>query len=259
MAEQYFNEDDFASLSTPTAALVQDKVHALHSALRRRLRELNWDLHPNWAQPNGVAYRSAARIGDTGALQGTLALDYLRSHDQASLVERLMGRERPNPTTTDIRRHPVVEVRLSGGQVVVELLVSPAAWWDQRNIVGKLSIPRHFDTLRSTIQRMPGDFRFGFWNGLHLSDVHLTAHQLIRGTILTEWLSTFCDGSDWLRVGVWYAPDNPALNTEQIVPELTHRIGALYRLYTFVAWTSNNNYHSFYPGSADNGKAETRM
>jgi hypothetical protein len=79
--------------------------------------------------------------------------------------------------------------------------------------------------------------------------MHLTAHQLSRGTILKEWLGTFGDGSDWLRVGVWFSPGDPILQTDQITAELISRIGALYRIYEFAIWTSNNNFQSFYHSS----------
>jgi hypothetical protein len=259
MTAHYFTQEDFASLSSPVPTVAQDKMLALHSTLRRRMRELNWDLHPNWAHTQPLAYRSAARIGDTGLLTSALALDYLRSREQANLVERMMGRETTLRGGVDIRRHPMIEVRLTHEHLAIELLISPAAWWDQRNLIGKLSIPRHCDALRAIIQRMPGDFRFGFWNGLHLSDMHLTAHQLSRGTILNEWLSTFGDGSDWLRVGIWFEPGDSILETEQIAPELINRIGALYRIYEFAVWTSNNNFQSFYQNSASISNRGIRM
>lgn len=246
MAE-YFNADDFGALFSPTSQIVQEKMLTLHATLRRRMREANWDLHPNWTQPKILAFRSAARMGDTGMLSSALALDYLRSKEQAQLVERLMGRDQPaSATTCDIRRHPVIEVRITPEHLAVELVLSPAAWWDQRNLVGKLSIPRHREALRSLIQRMDGDTRFGFWNGIDLNDMHLTSRQLLRGTTLDEWMSTFGDGHDWLRVGVWYTPGHEALEESNIVGELVRRIGALYNLYTFALWTSNNNFQSFY-------------
>ncbi|MDZ4766984.1 MAG: hypothetical protein SGI73_20795 [Chloroflexota bacterium] len=243
----YFTAEDFGALLSPASQVVQEKALTLHATLRRRMRESNWDLHPNWVQPKGLAFRSAARIGDTGMLATALALDYLRSKDQAALVERLMGRDMPGSAVTcDIRRHPLIELRLTPTHLAVELVLSPSAWWDQRNLIGKLSIPRHQDALRTLIQRMDSDMRFGFWNGIDLSDMHLTSRQLLRGTMLHDWMNTFGDGHDWLRIGVWYAPDDAALREENIVGELVRRIGSLYTMYTFALWTSNNNFQSFY-------------
>jgi hypothetical protein len=243
----YFTSDDLASILSPSSSMLQEKAFALHSVLRRRMRELNWDLHPNWTQPKGLACRSAARVGDTGKLTAMLTLSYLRSKEQAHLVERLMGRDMPGSAATcDVRRHPVIEMRLTPENVAIELILAPSAWWDQRNLVGKLSIPRHRDGLRSLLQRIDGDFRFGFWDGIHLSDMHLTSRQLLRGSILDEWMSTFGDGHDWLRVGVWYDADHPALDEHNIASECLQRIGALYSIYSFALWTSNNNFHNFY-------------
>jgi hypothetical protein len=148
----------------------------------------------------------------------------------------------------DVNRHPVVELRLTPEHFTAELVLAPSAWWDQRNLIGKLSVSRHRETFRSLLQRMDGDYRFGFWDGIHLSDVHLTNRQLLRGSILEEWMSTFSDGQDWLRVGVWYEPEHPNLNAGTILSEITQRFSALYGLYNFMLWTSNNNFHSFYKG-----------
>jgi hypothetical protein len=93
---------------------------------------------------------------------------------------------------------------------------------------------------------MDGDYCFGFWDGTQLSDMHLTTRQLVRGTYLNEWLSTFADGQDYLRIGAWYPLEDAALETNHILSELVHRVGALYSVYNFMLWTSNNDFHSFY-------------
>ncbi len=97
---------------------------------------------------------------------------------------------------------------------------------------------------------MDGDYLIGFWGGAYLSDAHVELRQLLRGRFLDEWMSTFCDGQDWLRMGVWYAPEDPALEAPAIVPELMKRISALYHFYSFVLWTSNNNFQHFTPVSS---------
>lgn len=219
------------------------KLMELHRTLHRRMRERSWDLHPHWDRSRWVYGASAACRSD---IQG-LTLPYLRSYDQAVLVERLMGREGNHAaTSTDIHRHPVIELRLTPEHFVVELVLTPTSWWDQRNLIGKLSIERHRQTLRTLLQQMNGEYRFGFWEGIHLSDMHLTSRQLLRTGVLDEWMSTFSDGQDWLRVGVWYEPENAALCVENILDETLHRIGALNEVYKFLLWSGNNNFHSFY-------------
>lgn len=209
------------------------------------MRDHSWDLHPNWDKNRLFVGRSAA---SSSTFVG-LALPYLRSPEQAQLVERLMGRDGLGaPLHVDIHRHPVIELRLTPQHFTIELVLAPSAWWDQRNLIGKLSVARHREAFRMLLQRMDGDYRFGFWDGSHLSDVHLTNRQLLRGSVLEEWMSTFSDGQDWLRVGVWYDPSHPALNANSILSEVTQRIAALYGVYTFLLWTSNNNFHSFYKG-----------
>jgi hypothetical protein len=260
MSANYFSHDDFSVLTSSPAQDMQsvyDKFVELHKALHRRMRDHNWDLHPNWDQNGMFVGRSAACSNNFVGL----SLPYLRSREQAQLVERLMGRENSGmPQHVDVHRHPVVELRLTPEHFAVELVLSPTAWWDQRNLIGKLSVNRHREAFRALLQRMDGEYHFGFWDGIHLSDVHLTNRQLLRGSILEEWMSTFSDGQDWLRVGVWYEPENPSLSTSAIFSELTGRIAALYGLHTFMLWTSNNNFHSFYKGHIPlSGGKDTRL
>jgi hypothetical protein len=249
MAASYFTREDISALASMAAQQTQvayDKFTELHKLLHRRMRDLSWDLHPNWGKHSVICGRSAA---SSSAIQG-ITFPYLRSHEQAQLVERLMGRDNAtHPANLEISRHPVIELRLTPDHFAVDFILSPAAWWDQRNLIGKLSVARHRETLRSLIQRMDGNYYFGFWEGIYLSDLHLTNCQLLRGTFLDEWISTFADGHDWLRVGVWYELDDPVLAPDSIAHELFRRIGALYQLYHFALWTSNNNFQTFYNGS----------
>lgn len=244
----YFTQTDHDILSTlptrdPNAQTVYDKFLELHRTVYRRMRDHNYDLHPHWNKAQVISTRSAACSGD---IKG-LTLPYLRSREQGALVERLMGRDACDATANaDIYRHPVIELRITPSEFVVELIMTPQSWWDQRNLIGKLSVDRHRQTLRTILQRIDGEYRFGFWDGIHLNDMHLTSRQLLRGNILDEWMSTFADGQDWLRVGVWYEPEDPALSTDSILGEVVQRMIALYQLYTFMLWTSNNNFQSFY-------------
>ncbi len=260
MSSNFLSHQDFAVLTSSPALDIQDvydKFVELHGALYRRMRNHDWDLHPNWDKNTMIVGRSAASSSNFVGL----SMPYLRSREQAQLVERLMGRDSlAIPATADVHRHPVIELRMTPEHLTVELVLSPTAWWDQRNLIGKLSVMRHREAFRHLLQRMDGDYRFGFWDGIHLSDAHLTNRQLLRGSILEEWMSTFSDGQDWLRVGVWYEPDHPALNASTLVGELAQRVGALNDLYQFMLWTSNNNFHSFYKGyiPSSNGK-DTRL
>lgn len=248
----YFTSEDHQRLAchNPGSAqsdydiqLVYDKFFELHTALYGRLRDLNYDLHSG---AHGVPPVSSYSLVGANASE-TLALIYARSREQALLVERMMGRERNHAhTQVELGRHPAIELRLTPDHFVIELIVSPDAWWDQQNLIGKLGIQRHRDSFRSLLQRMEGDFRLGFWSGEDLSDMHLTTRQLVRGNYLNEWMSTFADGQDWLRMGMWYAPEAPELETSHILRELVTRVGGLYSVYDFLLWTSNNDFHPFY-------------
>lgn len=244
----YFTCTDHEALlcgtSQPKSAPVFQKFLNLHSAMRDKVRMQDWDLHPHWQKSQVISdLSSTAATGQNHVL----ALSYYRSYEQARLVEGLMGIEQVDGQH-DVQpyRHPVIEMRLTPESFAVELVVSPFAWWDQRNFIGKLELQRHRDALRRLLYRMDGDYQFGFWGGENLSDMHLTSWQLLHGRVLDEWMDTFADGQDWLRLGVWYEPESSALSSDYIVHELTTRIGELYSLYDFLLWTSNNNYHDFY-------------
>lgn len=246
MSTAYFSQldhDTLASLPAQVAPTqeVFDKLAELHRTLYRRMRDHNYDLHPHWNKAGLISSHSGACNGEINGL----ALPYLRSREQGVLVERLMGREGAD-LSADIYRHPVIELRITPENFAIELIMSPQSWWDQRNLIGKLTVARHRETLRNILQRIDGDYRFGFWDGVHLSDMHLTSRQLLRGTFLDEWMGTFADGQDWMRVGVWYEPLDPALNADNILNEVVTRMVALEKLYTFMLWSSNNNFQSFY-------------
>jgi hypothetical protein len=160
------------------------------------------------------------------------------------MVEHLMGID--GSCMVNPYRHPVIELRVAPDHFAIELVLSPNAWWDQQNVVGKLELDRHRAGLRGLMRNMNGDYFFGFWEGTRLSDMHLTTWQLTHGKVIEEWMATFADGQDWLRFGVWYEPEHPALSTDNIVNETFERLSELYSLYDFMLWTSNNNFHSFY-------------
>lgn len=244
MLNAYFTQDDLAALAVPLHSspcpLMTEKMVALHQAVIRRVHDNHLDLHalPSRAQLVGT-HSAACRAPING-----LAMPYLRSTEQARAIERMIGRD-PR-ATIDVTRHPVIEVRVTAQHVAIELIVPPTAWWDQRNVVGKLTLPRHQMAFRQVIERLPAEVVFGFWDGVLLSDAHVSPRQLLRGNILSQYMGTFSEGYDWLRAGLWYAPDDTAVTMDSIVSTVTRAIVALYPLYTYMLWTSSNNFHSFY-------------
>lgn len=220
-----------------------NKFYSLHESLYSRIRNYDLDVHPHWQKSAIISYRSAACTGESS----TLVLPYFRSRDQAQLVERLMGRESQEWSGDAVSyRHPVIELRLTPDHFAVELVLSPYAWWDQQNFIGKLELPRHRQTFHQMLSQLDSDYRFGFWDGIHLSDMHLTAWELRHNNVFEEWMRTFADGQDWLRVGKWYTPAETEANADAILLEVFNQVKDLHNLYTFLLWTSNNNFHSFY-------------
>jgi hypothetical protein len=243
----FFTTADYTLSRTPSQPLIdtpQERMLNLHHALRDRIRMNDWDLHPHWNKAAIITPVSAASVYEP---EPALALQYFRSLEQARLVENQMGIEQAyGDHDVQPARHPVIELRLGEDYFAAELVLSPLAWWDQQNFMGKLVLKQHRDTLRHLLYRLEGDYCFGFWGGEHLSDMHLTIWQLLHGQVLDEWLDTFADSRDWLRLGVWYELDSPLLSANHIVCELSKRIGELYSIYEFLLWTGQNNYHQFF-------------
>src|SRR5262245_1724407 len=193
----YFTSEDRSALTSDQPApsgsanplqTVHNKFVELHNTLYLRLRDRNLDLHPYWQKSSVIGGQSAASTGKSPSM----ALAYSRTKEKAQQVERLMGRDDPSKhVNPDIYRHPVIELRLTPEHFAVELILSPSAWWDQQNLVGKLTLNTHRDALNRLLRHMNGDeYLFGFWEGVGLSDPHLTVRQLLRSKALNEWLGT---------------------------------------------------------------------
>jgi hypothetical protein len=247
----FFTEEDTTVLVQSAKQLIGDsgfhrlnsKLLDLHQSLQSRIRNHNFFIQPHSTQSQVIQHESAAGRAESKVL----TISYFRPSEEAMLVERLMGRELIDANQNgDTRFHPVIEMRLTPDHFVVELILAPDAWWDQENFVGKLSIRRHRNAFYKLIHEMDGDFRLGFWNGTHLSDMHLRTGQLAWTRALDEWMATFEEGRDWFRVGFWYDIDDPNLEPETIVRDVFGRIAALYKLYSFLLWTSNNDFHDVY-------------
>ncbi|MEZ4668425.1 MAG: hypothetical protein R3E39_10960 [Anaerolineae bacterium] len=223
--------------------LVTNRFMDLHSALLPRVRNHNLDLHPRWQKTSIVSQKSVASLDPSDSV----VLTYFRSQEQAEKVERRMGKETVGINQdVDTYCHPVIEMRLTPEHFVIELVLSPRAWWDQRNLIGKLELPQHRTAFRNLLRGVDRDYRLGFWGGTHLSDMHLTVNHLLYGRVLDEWMTTFSDGQDWLRIGKWYSHDDPELDESRIQTESFNALKALHPIYNFILWTSNNNFHPFY-------------
>ena len=227
----------------PESEAAHEKLLALHQSLNPRIRDDGWDLYPHDLPRRIVEFKSVSYRD----LVDVPVLAYTRSTAQACLIEGLMGRANCR-TAEDInlRHHPAIELRLSPQHFVIELIVSPDAWWDQQNLVGKLSIGRHRQTLRELLNKMDDAYRFGFWEGVELSDMQIENWQLKRGDILNQWLGTFAERHDCLRVGIWMPPEQFTIESSDSASQVFRQMKALYELYRFVAWTGNNNYREFF-------------
>jgi hypothetical protein len=223
--------------------LVMKRLQQLHEKLYAQIRLQNLDLHIITPEMAAVVPASVSMTGDGCAL----CVGYMRQRGQAVTVERLMGREEvASVHSIDTRRHPVIELRLGSEGLAIELILSPDAWWDQQNLVGKLRVGRHRQEFYTLLKDLSSAYRMGFWQGTHLSDMHLTAHQFQHPRIMDEWMSTFQPSADWWRLGVWYPYDAEAVDEQHIIATLIKEVKLLYALYGNLVWTSDNNFREFF-------------
>ncbi len=239
----YFTNDQQVFPAIKDFQTVSQKLMELHTGILPRVRNHNLDLHPSWQKHSIVTRQSVATLAN----DESLVLSYYRSQEAAHKVERLMGKERVSiEGAVDTYCHPVIELRLTRDYFAIELIVSPKAWWDQTNLIGKLELPQHRAAFRNLLCELDADYRVGFWSGTHLDDMHLPVSALVNGRIVDDWMNTFCDGQDWLRIGKWYDLNDSALDGANILNIAFDGIKKLNNLYNFILWTSNNNFHEFY-------------
>ncbi|MDX1992590.1 MAG: hypothetical protein SF029_09375 [bacterium] len=243
----YFNQDHhFALLSVQANGLGSEtslqaayrRLLDLHTSLYPKLRKHGFDLSTEVFPNTTTPLTSIANPNDPE----TLMFGFSRTRSQALTVEGMMGRE----GDVELRRHPIIELRLTPTHFVVELVVSPFAWYDQQNFAGKMTFEQHRTALVKLLGKMNQPYHLGFWSGTQLSEMHLTTGQLPPARLVSEWLSTFAAGRDHFRIGRWYEVEDAALTEQNALHEVFDRVRDLYNVYEFVAWTSNNNFHSFY-------------
>lgn len=241
----YFSEDDSQALAgddLKAKVRVQQHFLTLHDAIYAHLQDNNFDLHITKPQASAVHNETVSTHTD----DSTLALQYMRKREQAVSIEKLMGREGVTSVNKIITRlHPVIELRLSASGFTIEFAVSPDAWYDQQNIQGKLSIPRHRTTFYNYLLELNEAHYMGFWRGAHMSDMHLSGKYFSHTRILDEWISTFHQRADWFRIGQSYALDDDAVSQDNIISELIQQFERLYPIYSFFLWTSGNNFREF--------------
>lgn len=214
------------------AHLTYDDLCLLHGTLRTQFQKHDLEVH-------AVMGCDSA----TDHFEGQRSIAYLRPLSDARTVEMMMGRDVRNGQI-DLKRHPVIELRISEPYLVLELVVPPTAWWDQQNLVGKSLVERHRHQFRRMISHMDADFRFGSWVGSQLDSLTLAPNQIVHPAVFEPWLSTFSHGQDWFRVGVWY--DNVPQDITLLTHELFKHFQILHQLYAFIAWTGSNDYRAFY-------------
>jgi hypothetical protein len=240
----FFNQEAVQQISSDSSALetAREQLQTLHKAVYEQIRLNNIDLNLIHSETVTVQQDSVSDVKPSN----TLSVVYLRTRGQAVQVERLMGREEvASVNSIEARRHPVIELRLTPEHFAVELLLSPDAWWDQQNLVGKLTVQRYRQDFYALLQGFDASYFMGFWRGTHLSELHLSAKHFRHPRIMDEWMSTFQPSADWLRLGTWYKLDEEKLQ-ENAPQEIARHIKSLYGLYQHILWTSDNNFREFY-------------
>lgn len=212
--------------------LANELINHLQSALTARFHKYSIDLD--------VTTTSESSADWSGNSNPTVS--YIRPFESAQNVEYLLGVEMPI-SELNVRRHPVIELRAYKDGIVMEFVLPPDAWWDQENFIGKLTVSRHRQSFRQLIQKLGSDFRIGFWSGVKLDDLVLTPAQASHPAVFEQWVSTFCCGQNWFRVGVWYETIEAV--TPELVNEMFENACLLHSIYEFVSWKGSNDYRAF--------------
>lgn len=228
---------------------VYDRLQGLNKKLYPQLKQYHINLHPNPRTLSGVWRGSNTTHLEVDAL----TLSYMRNASQAISIEHLMGRDKiTEPYQIMTQNHPAIEVRVTLDHLAIELVVPPTARQDQENIAGKLTIKQHQADFYKLITQLGKNYVIGFWNGIYRQeDLSFDTTQLPPRHIFFEFFNTFAAGRDWLRVGMWYPAEASELDEDQIVNTIYNHIRALYPVYTFLAWTSDNNFVSLYKKSRE--------
>lgn len=243
------NSNPFADFDTASHAWagslapITRQLIELHEHIQSQVRILNLDLYS--IDPDEPVQMTSV---STPRNNYSLAIGFRRRPSEAVTVERLMGREEiANLHNTDPRRHPVIEIRVQERWFVVELVISPDAWWDQQNLLGKNSIERHFHHFHRLLRNLPPAYRLGFWRGCHLSELHLEGKYYAHTRVLDEWMSTFEPNLDWFRLGIWFEHAQLAEhNLDALHTQTMAHIRHLYPIYDYLVWSSDNNYRDFF-------------
>ena len=244
----YFSQDDVQAICGENAG----RKHGFRRIFRHCTKKIFEHLQYNNVNLNIVKPDASAVHPQTNSdfnEEKILAVQYTRARANAVNVEKLMGREDVASLNNIILRlHPVIELRLSEAGLALEFIISPDAWWDQQNLQGKLSVSRHRHEFYTRLMELQPEYCMGYWEGVHLSEMHLTGKYFQHPRILDEWLGTFHPNADWFRIGIWYDVDDESLQNEHIVDELLQQIQTIYPLYRYFVWTSENNFREFAPG-----------
>lgn len=237
------DKEDVLMLTVEELEAITTRLCELHTHIVEALRQQDIPLVA-WMSENCEPQLGTATSLDAVS---SIGIAYSRDKTQAVIVERLLGREEiAGLNTVEIHRHPVIEVRLTATHLTVEYVLSPDAWVDQQNLAGKLSVSRHRQEINSLLKALDVGYCMGFWEGEHLSEMHLTTPQFQHPRVLEEWMSTFEPNADWFRLGAWYALDDEAVSSEQIVETVLNDVRALYTVYETFLWTSDNNFREFF-------------
>lgn len=236
-------KQDVDLLSPEELSALSADLCQLHDHVSLTFRQNNVALH-TWMSDACKPY-----LGTSATLEPekSLTIAYTRDRTHAVIVERLLGREEiASASTVEIHRHPVIELRLTPTHFVIEFIMSPNAWVDQQNLVGKLSVSRHRQEMNRLLKDFDLGYCMGFWEGEHLSEMHLTTPQFQHPRVMEEWMSTFEPNADWFRLGIWYEFDHDDLTQAAIDEVVLKHVRSLHAVYEAFLWTSGNNFRDFF-------------
>ncbi|MBI3914048.1 MAG: hypothetical protein HY327_07665 [Chloroflexi bacterium] len=222
---------------------VHEKLVELHHNIYPEFRKRKLDLHPHWMTQWLV---SASRISPATSRIEFMTVRYSKPETTIKLMKKQFIEDFGH-----FYANAMIAARVDREGFAVELLISEKAWVDAQNFKNRLASDAaergHF---RNLLAELGGE------HSLHLSHfvrnekgpsgyqevLRAKASRLVNVGMLNSTMEKYKPGGQDLRLGVYYQPNDPRLQKENIAAEVLQRIEQLFPIYAFLSWSPKNDY-----------------
>ncbi len=222
---------------------VRDKLVRLHREIYPTIRKRQWDLHPHWMTQWLI---SASRISPATPRIDFMTLRYSKPETTIKLMKKELFEDFGH-----FYANAMISARIDKEGFAVELYVSDKAWVDGQNLKNRLAENAqqrgHFRTLLAELGseytlRLSRLVRNDAGFVRHEETLRAKTSRLVNVGMLAGTMDKYTPGAHDLRLGIYYAPDDPRLAADRIAAQVLARIEQLYPLYAFLSWSLKNDY-----------------